>query len=56
MEKTQVNTRNENDKPADSREGQRASHGAEPHEPETAPQNDGSDYRETVERGYGWGV
>lgn len=56
MEKPQVNTKNENEKPADPREARTAPQGSEPYEPEAAAKNDGSDYRETVEGGYGWGV
>jgi hypothetical protein len=56
MEKTPMNARNENEKPADAREARTAPQGAEPREPEAVTPNDGSDYRETVEGGYGWGV
>ncbi len=51
-----MNTRTEHEKPADTREVRTAPQGAEPFEPEAAAQNDGSDSRETVEGGYGWGV
>ena len=51
-----MTTRKENEKPADPREARTAPQGSEPYEPEAAAQNDGSDYRETVEGGYGWGV
>ena len=56
MEKPQVNAKNENEKPADPREVRTAPQGAEPYEPEAGTRSDASDFRETSEKGYGWGV
>ena len=51
-----MNTKNENEKPVESRDAQPKAPGVEPFEPEPAPSNDASDFREMVEGGYGWGV
>ena len=51
-----MNTKNETEKPSETREARPSSPGADPYEPEAAPSKDGSDFRETAERGYGWGV
>ncbi len=50
-----MNTKNETEKPMETREAHPASPASEPYEPEAAPQKDGADFREN-ERGYGWGV
>ena len=55
-ERKTMTTRKENEKPADPREARTAPQGSEPYEPEAAAQKDASDFRETVEGGYGWGV
>lgn len=52
-----MNAKNENETPKETREAR-----ANPPRPESydseaaAPSKDGSDFRETPERGYGWGV
>ena len=51
-----MNTKNENEKPNETREARPSPKGADPYEPEAAPQKEGSDFRENAERGYGWGV
>ena len=51
-----MNTQNENEKPAESREARNTSPHPEPFETETASLQEASDSRETAERGYGWGV
>lgn len=50
-----MNTRNENETPKETREA-RTPPGPEPGDSEAAPARDASDFRETTERGYGWGV
>ena len=50
-----MNTRNETEKPMETREARPSSEGSDPREGDAAPQRDGSDFREN-ERGYGWGV
>jgi len=51
-----MNTKNENEKPDEPREARTAAPGVEPYDAETAPSTEGSEPRETPERGYGWGV
>jgi hypothetical protein len=51
-----MNTKNENETPKETREARTKPPGVEPHDSEAAPSKDGSDFRETPERGYGWGV
>ncbi len=51
-----MNTRNENETPKETREAKTNPPGRDAYEAETAPAKDGSDFRETPERGYGWGV
>jgi len=52
-----MNTKNDNETPRDTREAR-----THPPAPESgdadaaAPPKEGSDFRETPERGYGWGV
>ena len=55
-ERKTMTTKKENEKPADPREARTPPQGGEPYEPEAAAHSDGSDHREAVERGYGWGV
>ena len=51
-----MNTKNDKEKPAETREAGTIVPGAEPFEPEPAAPKDAADSRETTERGYGWGV
>ncbi len=51
-----MNTKNETEKPAETREARTTVPGAEPFEPEPAASQDVADARETTEGGYGWGV
>ncbi len=51
-----MNTKNENEKPAETREAGTNAPGAEPFEGEPAASKDSADPRETTEGGYGWGV
>ena len=51
-----MNTKNENETTKEARDLRSNPPGAEPHDAEAAPAKDGSDFRETPERGYGWGV
>ena len=51
-----MNTKNETEKPAETREARTIVPGAEPFEPDPAASKDAADSRETTERGYGWGV
>ncbi len=50
-----MNTRNENEKPAEPREARTPS-GAEPYDKDKEAARDAQDSREPVEGGYGWGV
>ncbi len=51
-----MNTKNENETPKETREARTTPLGPESYDSETAPAKDASDFRETPERGYGWGV
>ena len=52
-----MNTKNENETPKETRDARTQPPGAEPYDSEAAPaKGEGSDFRETSERGYGWGV
>jgi hypothetical protein len=51
-----MNTKNENEKPAETRDARTTAPGVEPFEPEPAASPEASDFRETAEGGYGWGV
>jgi hypothetical protein len=51
-----MNTKNENETKKDGREARTNPPGSDSYDAETAPQKDGADFRETPERGYGWGV
>lgn len=51
-----MNTKNENETPKEARETRTAPPAADSYDAERAPATDGSDFRETPERGYGWGV
>ena len=51
-----MNTKNENETSRETREARTNPPRPEPHDSEAAPSPEGSDFRETSERGYGWGV
>jgi hypothetical protein len=51
-----MNTKNENETTKEARDARTTPPGAEPCDSEAAPAKEGSDFRETPERGYGWGV
>ncbi|MBX7187676.1 MAG: hypothetical protein K1Y01_21210 [Vicinamibacteria bacterium] len=51
-----MNTKNENENTNEARDARSNPPGSEPYDSEAAPAKDGSDFRETPERGYGWGV
>ena len=51
-----MNNNKENEKPGEAREARTNPPGAEHRESEAPPAKDASDFRETPERGYGWGV
>jgi len=51
-----MNTKNDNEKPKETREAWTNPPGADSGDTEAAPPKEGSDFRETPERGYGWGV
>jgi hypothetical protein len=51
-----MNTKNENETPKETREARPKPPGSDSGEAEAAPPKEGSDFRETSERGYGWGV
>lgn len=51
-----MNTKNENETPKEDREARTNPPARETHDAEAAPVKDASDFRETSERGYGWGV
>jgi hypothetical protein len=51
-----MNTKNENEKPAESHNPWTLAPVAEGDQPEPAPAADPADFRETTEGGYGWGV
>ncbi len=46
----------EADKQSETREARAAAPPAESFDAESAASNESAEYRETVERGYGWGV
>jgi hypothetical protein len=54
--KDKMNADNDNQKPSDTREARTRVAEAEPPEPEAPTAKDPSEYRETSELGYGWGV
>jgi len=51
-----MNNNNENENKKEAREARTNPPGADAYDSETAPANEGTDSRETPERGYGWGV
>ena len=51
-----MNTNDENEISKQTREARTNPPGDDSYDPETAPAKDGSESRETPERGYGWGV
>ena len=51
-----MNTKNENETPKEAREARTHPPEADAGDSEAAPAKEGSDFRETPERGYGWGV
>ena len=51
-----MNTKNENETTKEARDARPNPTGAEPYDAESTPSKDASDFRETPERGYGWGV
>jgi len=51
-----MNTKNENEKPNETRDARTAPPGPESYDAEAAASPEGSEPRETPERGYGWGV
>ena len=51
-----MNATNENEKKTETREARTNPPGDDSYDAEVAPAQEGSDSRETPERGYGWGV
>ena len=51
-----MNSNNDNEKKAETREARTNPPGADSHDAEPAPTPEASDFREPSERGYGWGV
>jgi hypothetical protein len=51
-----MNTKNENETPKETRDARTNPPVSESRDTDATPANDASDFRETPERGYGWGV
>jgi hypothetical protein len=51
-----MNNKSENENKKEAQKARTNPPGREARDAETAPPKEGSDFRETPERGYGWGV
>ena len=51
-----MTTKNENEKNTEARDARTNTQSGDSYDTEAAPAPDTSDFRETPERGYGWGV